>query len=131
MGIPTALRRAGAIIAGLLVVVLLSSATDAVMHATRIFPAPGQPMPDGLWVLAAAYRLCYTVAAGFVCARLAPDRPMGHAIVLGLLGTCAAAIGLIVTWDMGPGFGPKWYPIMLTITALPCCWLGAKPAVSS
>lgn len=35
----------------------------------------------------------------------------------------------VMGWKMqlgtqGPEFGPKWYPILLVITALPCVWAG-------
>ncbi len=51
------LRRVGAVLAGLLAVVILSTATDALMHATGVFPPLGQPMSDGLFLLATAYRI--------------------------------------------------------------------------
>ena len=32
--------------------------------------------------------------------------------------------GMVVTWNAGPEFGPKWYPLSLVATALPCAWFG-------
>ena len=119
-------RRIGAVFAGLLVVVILSTVTDLVLHGTGIFPPPGQPMATGLWVLASAYRIVFGVAGGYVAARLAPDWPMRHALVLGAVGTIASVTGAVATWNMGPGFGPKWYPLGLVVTALPSTWAGAK-----
>jgi peptidoglycan/LPS O-acetylase OafA/YrhL len=82
-------------------------------------------MSDGLFVLATAYRLAFTVLGGFVIARLAPRKPMTHVLVLGTLGMAAASAGAIATWNQGPEFGPKWYPILLVVTALPCMWVGS------
>ena len=51
---------------------------------------------------------------------------MWHAMVLGAIGVVLSTLGTVATWDKGPGFGPKWYPISLIVTSLPCAWLGAK-----
>ena len=117
-------RSALALIAGFVVTAVLSIGTDAVMHATGVFPPWGEPMADNLFVLATLYRVIATVLGGYVTAALAPDRTMGHVLVLGLIGTIAAVAGLIATWNAGPEFGPRWYPALLVITALPCVWLG-------
>jgi len=119
-------RSIGAVFAGILVVVVLSTVTDLVLHATGVFPPPGQPMSDSLFALATAYRLVFAIAGGYVTAWLAPYRPMQHAVWLGAIGTLLGLAGLLATWDKGPEFGPKWYPIALVVTALPCAWLGAK-----
>ena len=120
------LRRIGAVLAGLLAVVILSTATDAVLHATGVFAPPGQPMADALWLLATGYRIVYGVAGGYIAARLAPDRPMRHAVVLGCVGVAASVAGVVTTWNMGPAFGPRWYPLGLVATALPSTWAGGK-----
>ena len=121
-----ALRSIGAVLAGLLVVVVLSMASDLVMHASGVFPAPGQPMANALWLLATLYRTAYGIAGGYVAARLAPDRPMSHAVVLGIVGIALSLAGTVATWNEGPGFGPKWYPLSLVATALPSSWAGGR-----
>lgn len=123
-------RRVGAVLAGLIVVVLLSHATDAVLHATGVFPAYGQVMSDGLFVLALIYRSLFGVLGGYVTARLAPARPRAHAIVLGSIGTLAGLGGVVCTLDAGPEFGPQWYAVLVMLSALPCAWLGARLAKS-
>jgi surface polysaccharide O-acyltransferase-like enzyme len=120
------LRSIGAVIAGLLVIVITSIATDQVMHATGVFPPAGEPMTNALWLLATAYRIVYGVAGSFIAARLAPDRPMRHALALGVVGLVLSIVGAVATWDRGPGFGPKWYPLALVAIAIPCAWLGGK-----
>ena len=121
-------RTIGAVLAGFFATFILSVATDLVLHATDVFPPWGRPMSNALFVLATVYRTIYTVAGGYITARLAPDRPMGHALTLGVIGLFAAIAGTIVTWDKGPEFGPKWYPLALVVTAIPCTWLGGKLA---
>jgi hypothetical protein len=120
------LRSLGAVVAGFLVCVVLSIATDAVMHATGIFPPMGQAMAGALFLLATVYRTVYGVAGGYITARLAPARPIAHAVALGVLGLVASLAGLLATWDKGPEFGPKWYPLALVVIAVPSCWLGGK-----
>ena len=68
--------------------------------------------------------MAFTVLGGFITARLAPRKPMTHVLVLGALGIVAASAGVLATWNRGPEFGPKWYPIALVVTALPCVWAG-------
>ena len=105
------LRSIGAVAAGLVAVVVLSIGTDAVLHATGVFPPFGQRMTDGLFVLATAYRSIYAIAGGYIAARLAPARAMKHALALGFIGVLLGTAGLLATWNAGPEFGPRWYPI--------------------
>jgi hypothetical protein len=125
------LRSLGAVFAGIVVNVVLSTATDAVMHASGVFPPVGQAMSDGLFALALAYRLVYTVLGGYVTAWVARHDPMKHVIILGVAGIVLGTMGVVATWNKGPEFGPKWYPIALVITALPVTWLGGKLRASA
>ena len=120
------LRSIGAVLAGLLAIIILSSATDMALHASGIFPPFGQPMADGLFLLATAYRIVYGVAGSYLAARLAPDRPMQHALTLGVVGLAISIAGAVATWNAGPAFGPKWYPLALIAIALPCAWAGGR-----
>jgi hypothetical protein len=116
----------GAIFAGLATVVLLSMAVDTVMHKTGIFPPMYHPMATSLWMLATAYRAVISVFGCYLAARLAPERPMKHAMFLGWFGVVISTLGTVLTWNKGPEFGPKWYPIALVVVALPCAWLGGR-----
>lgn len=66
------------------------------------------------------------VAGGDLVARLAPDRPVRHAVVLGVIGTVMSAIGAAAAWNRGPEFGPMWYPLLLIAISIPASWLGAR-----
>jgi len=120
------LRSVGAVLAGLLFIIIITTATDAILHATGIFPPWGQPMSDSLFLLAFAYRVVYGIAGGYLTARLAPDKPVKHAVVLGIIGFVLSLGGTVATWNRGPEFGPKWYPIALMVIAIPTAWLGGK-----
>jgi hypothetical protein len=120
------LKRIGAVLAGLCMIFVLSIGVDVVLHATGVFPPWGQPMSDGLFLLALAYRIVISVAGCYLAARLAPERPMWHALALGVLGLIVSIAGTVATWNRGPEFGPKWYPLALVLVIFPCAWLGGR-----
>jgi hypothetical protein len=119
-------RSIGAVVAGLLVIVVLSFATDILMHATGIFPPWFQYMADSLFVLATAYRSVYSVLGCYITARLSPNRPMLHALILGVVGLVLSIAGALGTWNKGREFGPKWYPVALVVISIPLAWVGGK-----
>src|SRR5438128_9802288 len=90
---------------------------------TTLFRSWGERMTDGLFGLATAYRIVYSVAGGYIVARLAPYAPLGHAILLGLIGLVPGVGGVLVAIAK-PELGPLWYPVALAVTGLPCAWLG-------
>jgi drug/metabolite transporter (DMT)-like permease len=119
-------RSIGAVVAGALVGVVLSIGTDMVLRAAGIFTPLGQPMADSLLLLATCYRSVYGILGSYITARLAPYRPMAHALVLGVIGLAVSILGAVVTWNKEVEFGPHWYPLALIATAMPCAWAGGK-----
>jgi hypothetical protein len=121
-------RSIGAVLAGMVAGIVLTIGTDIVLHSVGVFPPWGQSMVgfDGALLLATAYRTVYGVLASYVIARLAPDRPMGHALVGGAIGLAVSIAGAAVTWNKGPAFGPHWYPLALVVLAMPQAWAGGK-----
>jgi hypothetical protein len=118
------LQSIGALVAGFVVNIALSLGTDLVSHAIGVTPALGQPQTDSQLLLATIYRTVYGVVSSYVVARLAPNRPMGHALLGGAIGVLLATAGAAATWNRG--LGPHWYPLALIVTALPCAWVGGK-----
>lgn len=121
-------RSIGAVLTGILAAIIVTLSTDLVLHATGVFPPWGNSMVgyDGALLLATAYRTVYGVAGSYLTARLAPDRPMQHALVGGVIGLALSIVGAAVTWNRGPAFGPHWYPLALVVLALPTAWAGGK-----
>ena len=113
-----------ALFAGFVVVVLLSLGTDLLLHALKVYPPWVKPMSDGMFGLATLYRTVYAVVGSYVTARVAPYRPMLHAMIGGVIGLVLSTVGAVTTWHKGPEFGPHWYPVALIVTALPTAWLG-------
>jgi len=116
------LQRLGAVLAGLVAIFVVSTATDMAMHASGVFPPIGQPMSGALFMLALAYRIVYGVAGCYVAARLAPDRPMQHALALGAVGLVFSTAGAVAMWDAGPA----WYSLAVIAIAMPCAWAGGR-----
>lgn len=119
-------RSVGAIVAGVVVGLVLTLGTDAVLHAVGVFPPYGQIASNGALAVATAYRFVFSVLGSYIGARLAPNRPMWHAMFLGYLNLLVSAIGAIVTWNREAEFGPHWYPVSLVILALPAAWIGGR-----
>jgi len=117
-------RSIGAVVAGILVGIILSLGTDIALRAAHIFPSGVGMMSDGLFALATAYRTVYGILSCYVTARLAPRRAMKHALMVGALGMVVSLIGAVATWNMVPHLGPHWYPIALTVLAMPQAWVG-------
>ncbi len=116
-------RSIAAIVAGFFTVVILSLATDQLLHILNVYPPWGQPMRDpSLNFLALSYRIVHTVLGNYLTARLAPHSPMRHVWILGFIGTFFGSLGVVAGLQMD--LGPLWYPIALVLTALPCSWLG-------
>jgi hypothetical protein len=119
-------RSVGAVLAGIVVGVILTIGTDVVLHAIGVFPAWGQSLAgfDGALLIATVYRTVYGVVASYITARLAPDRPMAHALAGGVVGLAVSILGAVLTWNKGPAFGPHWYPLALVVLAMPQAWAG-------
>jgi hypothetical protein len=113
-----------AVVAGVLTIIIVTTLIDIVLHLAHVFPPMDQPINDALALLASSYRLVIGIAGACLTARLAPDRPMRHAMILGYVGVVLGLIGVVTTWNLG--LGPHWYPISLAVLAIPQCWAGGR-----
>ena len=117
-------RSIWAVVAGVLFIIVVTTLVDIVLHATGVYPPMGQPLNDALALLATLYRIVISVGGAWLTARLAPDKPMKHAMILGVVGTVLGLVGVVATWNLG--LGPRWYAIALAVLAIPQCWAGGK-----
>jgi hypothetical protein len=113
-----------AILVGFAVGLVLTLATDFVLHKSGFFPPVGQWTLDGPLVVATVYRSVYSVISCYLMARLAPGRPMQHALLGGLIGLVLSTVGAVATWNLN--LGPHWYPVALCVLSLPLAWIGGK-----
>ena len=115
-------RSVWAVLAGVLVIIIVTTLVDIVLHATGVYPPWDQPIDNRLALLATGYRIVISVGGAWLTARLAPDRPLHHAMILGYVGVVLGLVGLVATWSRD--LGPRWYPIALVVLAIPQCWAG-------
>ncbi|HEY6387161.1 MAG TPA: hypothetical protein VIX91_15905 [Candidatus Acidoferrum sp.] len=117
-----------ALLTGMIAGIALSLSTDVLLHAIHVFPPWGASMTgyDAALLLATIYRTIFGGLGSYIAARLAPNRPMLHAMILGVLGFAVSILGAVATWNGGPAFGPHWYPVALVVLALPTAWIGGK-----
>lgn len=114
----------GVIFLGVFFTVIFSHGTDFILEYLGIFPTIGQSEFDTwMYVFAIIYRTFYSAVAGYLVAALAPDRPMRLVIILGIVGTIAATLGVVAAVSTGL---IVWYPIMLAVFAFPSVWAGGK-----
>ena len=122
------LKSIGAVVAGFVIVAVLSVATDALLETNGIFPQQAHPEQyvTWMWLLALLYRSAYAVLGGYLAAKLAPSNPMKHAKILAVIGTVAATLGLLANLDK-PAL---WYPVLLAVLSYPSVWWGGKLATN-
>jgi len=115
----------GVILLAFIVVALLSTLTDFLLESIGVLPNPQK----GLFVkwailLVLFYRGVFTIFGGFIVAKLAPNKPMLHAIILGTIGTLITVIATV-----SPSLSnkaPLWYGLTLAAITIPCLWLGVR-----
>jgi hypothetical protein len=113
-----------AVVAGVLVIIIVTTLVDALLHWAGVFPPMSEPIDTRLALLATAYRIVISVGGAWLTARLAPARPMQHALILGIVGIVLGLVGVVLTWNLA--LGPRWYPIALVVLAMPQCWAGGR-----
>jgi hypothetical protein len=118
------LRSVLAVVAGMFIVVALTTLVDMALHAAHVYPPANQPIDDSLALLATSYRVVIGIAGAWVTARLSPRKPLKHAVALGIVGTVLGIAGVVATWNLG--VGPRWYAIALAVLAIPQSWAGGK-----
>ena len=113
-----------AVVAGVLVIIIVTTLVDIVLHTVGVFRPIEEPINDALALLATSYRIVIGVGGAWLTARLAPVKPMKHAMILGFVGVVLGLVGVVATWNKG--LGPRWYPISLAVLAIPQCWAGGR-----
>jgi len=113
-----------AVTAGALFVVGVTTIFDVVLHLAGAYPPMNEPIDNAQAVLGTSYRIVIGIAGAWLTARLAPRRPMWHAMILGCIGAGLGLIGLVFTWNME--LGPRWYGVAHVVLALPETWIGGR-----
>ena len=121
---PPIVRSVGAVVLGFAAIAALSFATGEVIG--RFVPGYFQPgtriTSVPLLLGAMAYVTVYAVFGCWLAARLAPSRPMLHALVLGALGLAFNVVGAVTAWDRAPA----WYYVASLLLVMPYAYLGGR-----
>ena len=119
-----------AVVVGLIFIGFTHTLTDTVLETSGVFPPPSEGLHvTWMLLLALGYRIILSIAGCFLTAKLAPQNPMKHALILGFIGIFLATLGAVVAIPLN--LSPTWYPIALVLVTLPCAWLGGKLASSN
>lgn len=117
-------RSVMAIVVGFLFIGLLAFGADAMLRSAMpgAFDASGRMTSVPVLLLTLAYVGVFAVAGCYLAARLAPDRPMRHALILGVLGLVFNIAGSYATWHTAPA----WYHAVAIALVMPYAWLGGR-----
>lgn len=119
-------RSIAAIVAGVLAILFAAKIVDVILYNLHVYQ--GATFDQRTALIAFSHRVVLTIAGGWLTARLAPGKPMRHALILGALNT---ALNLFGTADWDQNYGPIWFPLSLAVMAIPACWLGGMLLVRS
>lgn len=113
-----------AVVVGFLLIGALAFGTDAAVRAAipGAYDAQGRMDSVPLLLFTLAYVGVYAVAGCYLAARLAPSRPMRHAMILGVLGLAFNIAGTIAAWNTAPA----WYHVVALLLVLPYAWMGGR-----
>ena len=116
------LRSIGAILFGFILIACLSFGGDALMRAfmPSAFASGYMNASVGLLLAVQAYVSVFAILGCYVAARLAPNHPMRHALILGLLGLLFNLVGTYMMWDTAPA----WYHVLALALVMPLAWTG-------
>ena len=118
------LRSIAAIVLGFIFIGALAFGADAVLRAVMpsAFSPTGRVESVPVLLLMQAYVIIFAVTGCYLAARLAPNRPLRHALILGLLGLAFNVAGTIAMWNTAPA----WYHVLALALVMPAAWLGGR-----
>ena len=70
-----------AVVAGILVIVIVTTLVDVLLHIIGVFPPMEQPHRKPPRLLATSYRIVISIGGAWLTARLAPAKPMKHVTI--------------------------------------------------
>lgn len=117
-----------AVVVGFVSVFILSYGMDYILVAFNVLPddASLAYVSSGVVFAVLAYRTIFNAVGCYIAAKLAPNHPMRHAIILGTLGFLLGIGGALATDPDAAAAAPDWYGWGLVLGALPAAWLGGK-----
>ncbi len=116
------MRSIGAVAVGFLFIAVLSFGSDILLRVT--FPddidVQGEIVSIRVLALSLTSAALYATVGCYLTARLAPSRPMWHALVLGVLILIFTVLNTGVLWMLAA----MWYKLASLAIVMPCAWIG-------
>lgn len=113
----------GSIFAGFLIGAILSIGTDVALNGAGLMNmANFKENSSGIILIVIMYRFIFNIVGCYVTAKLAPNKPMKHVLIIGIIGTIFAILGSAAMWDKAV----VWYNISIILISMPSAWIGAK-----
>lgn len=111
-----------AVVVGFVVIGVLAAGTTALLGGAvpGLFDANGRATSLRWELVTHAYVFAYATLGCWLAARLAPDRPMRHALILGVLGLVFNVVGSGMRWSTAPA----WSHLLGIALVMPAAWLG-------
>ena len=123
---PSALRSVLAVVAGFVVIGVLAFGTGKL--AAGMWPgahdAAGSPTTDAARIAQLLYVAVFAVFGCWLAGRLAPGRPMAHALAVGVLGLL---LNVASAWALRDAH-PAWYLATGVVTTMLWAWIGGRLA---
>lgn len=118
------LRSVIAIVVGFIIIAVLAIGADFALRSAMpdVFSPTGRVENTGVLLLMLGYVFVFAVAGCYLTARLAPQNPLKHALVLGVFGLVFNILGTIAMWETAPA----WFHIVALILVMPAAWLGGR-----
>jgi len=120
-------RSAEAVFWGMTTMVILWFATNSLLNLFGAFSALDAASDPELHWFMLLYHSSYVAVGAGVAARLAPQQPIGHGVLVGVITFGLSLSGAVDTIVRDPA--PAWYQIGLVVAAMPCGWLGGAAYV--
>ena len=86
------LKSIGAVLVGLVFIVITHTGTDAILEAIGVLPKGHLYVSTGLVLVVIFYRAVFSLAGCYLTAKLAPQNPMKHSLILGTFGVVLSAV---------------------------------------
>jgi hypothetical protein len=116
------LKSIGALLLGLFSNVVLSTAMDFLFKSNGLLPYDHLFVDTWIVMLVFGYRVVFSLFGCYLAARLSPNSPMKHSLILSGIGFVLSTVGAVIMGHLGP----LWYSWGLVAVCFPVGWLGGK-----
>lgn len=119
----TIFKSIGAVLAGFVLGAVLSVGADFLMDKMGIMSMENfKQTPFLIICVIIVYRFIFNIIGSYLAARLAPNKPMKHVIIIGIIGTVLSLLGSFAMWDKAIPF----YNVAIILISLPSAWFGGQ-----